>query len=138
MTRLRFTPLDAAELDTIRSRGHQVGCHSWNHRPLGSLPAAQLKEDFARCKSRRELYANTRLYSYPFGSSIDEVSNETAQECADAGFDGAFINCEAVPALASAPAYAIPRTSLPNSTDRYMLEAKLSGFERALKRLLRR
>jgi peptidoglycan/xylan/chitin deacetylase (PgdA/CDA1 family) len=138
MARLRFTPLNAAELDAIRSRGHQVGCHSWNHRPLGSLPPAQLKEDFAYCKSRRDLYANTRLYSYPFGSSTDEVSNETARECAESGFEAAFINCDAVPALASDPAYAISRTSLPNSADRYVLEAKLSGFERALKRLLRR
>lgn len=132
---LRFTPLDPSEIGEVRAAGHQVGCHSWEHLPLGSLPAAHLKREFDLCKSKRDLYTNSLFYSYPFGSSIEEVSTTVALRCAESGFQWAFLNTYSISGLVCEPQFAVPRISLPNTADRYALEAKLSGFERALKRL---
>lgn len=138
LQRLRFTPLHVDELAEMRATGHQIGCHSWEHFPLASLQPPALARDFELCACKVGAYANTRLYSYPFGSRLEEVSSEVAIQCSDKGFQCAFLNTNAIPGLTCRPEYALPRMSLPNTTDRYLLEAKLSGFEAALKRMLGR
>jgi peptidoglycan/xylan/chitin deacetylase (PgdA/CDA1 family) len=133
---LRFTPLDITDLVAMREAGHQIGCHSWEHLPLGSLQPLALARDFQLCESKVGSYANTRLYSYPFGTDSREVSNDVAMECFKVGFEWAFLNTRAIAGLNCKPKYAVPRTSLPNTVDRYILEAKLSGFEAMLKHIL--
>ena len=136
MEQLRFRPLESADLEELVAAGHQVGCHSWSHLPLASLPRGQIKRDFDQCRKERERYANTRLYSYPFGGR-QEVTPDVAEECETSGFEWAFLNVSENSWLKGNPKFRIPRMSLPNTTDRFVLEAKLSGFEKALKRLLK-
>lgn len=124
---LRFAPLSADEIASIRAEGYQVGCHSWEHLPLATLPAEKVTQDFERCASVREKYANTRLYSYPYGN----VSDSVASACEASGFESAFLATERVPSeLHSKPEYALRRLSLPNIASFHVLEAKLSGLER--------
>jgi peptidoglycan/xylan/chitin deacetylase (PgdA/CDA1 family) len=136
LERLRFTPLQLSQLAKMRAAGHQIGCHSWEHLPLASLSPQQLARDFERCVSKIDRYANTQLYCYPFGSNAKEVSHEATMQCSRNGFQWAFLNTDSIAELRCDPKYAVPRMTLPNTAHRYLLEAKLSGLEGILKRML--
>ena len=135
---LRFMPLSADDLGAMRVANLQIGCHSWDHRPLGVLPPDEVERDFKLCEQRLDQFANSRLYCYPFGSAR-EVSRKVVECCAASGFEWAFLNVSQLPeGLVSDSRFAVPRTSLPNTASRYILAAKLSGFEAAFNRAIGR
>jgi peptidoglycan/xylan/chitin deacetylase (PgdA/CDA1 family) len=130
--RLRFEPMNRAELAGLRQAGHSVGCHSYDHRPLASLTDEEMRADFESCRSRSDLY-NLNVFSYPFGGA-DEVDERAVGMCREFGYEAAVTNTLTSGALADV--MLLPRMSLPNSTDRHALDAKLSGLEFFIKKLV--
>jgi peptidoglycan/xylan/chitin deacetylase (PgdA/CDA1 family) len=129
--KLRFQPMSRDELARLRSAGHLVGCHSWNHRPLAMLDDEEMQADFASCAAHRDLF-NVAVYSYPFGGP-NEIDRRAIRACKSFGYQSAVTNC-----AASGPTdrMALPREALPRELSPGMLDAKLSGLEASIKRLL--
>jgi len=130
---LRFFPLSATELSNLQDAGHLLGGHSYGHGILARLDDQTVKEDFTRCLQLSEDMFNCSYYSYPFGGS-DEVSRREQNLCRMSGFTRSFLNVDQVPSKLQADHYGIPRTTLSNTTNRFILEAELSGFKELLKK----
>jgi peptidoglycan/xylan/chitin deacetylase (PgdA/CDA1 family) len=127
---LRFQPMRSDDLARLRRVGHLIGCHSWDHRPLASLSDADMRADFEACDAHKELF-NVAAYSYPFGT-VDEVDGRAIHLCKSFGYRVAVSNRLR---LDERDPMALPRESLPQETNRYVLEAKLSGLEAFIKRI---
>jgi peptidoglycan/xylan/chitin deacetylase (PgdA/CDA1 family) len=134
---LRFEGMTLEQIGHLKRKGHRIACHSSEHDVLSRLPAAALERDFARCESGMDRVFNCDFYCYPFGGPIEVTEREQAA-CRRSKFRRAFMNVDSVPSGQTTDEYALPRLNLPNTTNRYVIEAKLSGFERALKHLLSR
>ena len=128
---LRFQPMRRDELGRLRAAGHLVGCHSWNHRPLAALSDSAMRADFEACQVQRSLF-NVDVYSYPFGGT-EEVDERAVELCKSFGYHMAFSNASG---RESNNPMACGRVSLPRETNQYVLDAKLSGLESFLKRLI--
>lgn len=131
--RLRFHPMRHAELARLREAGHRVGCHSYTHRPLAALADDEIRADFEACNAHKEFY-NLNVFSYPFGG-VDEVDERTIKICRDFGYEGALVNTSDSRAV---NVMSLPRMSLPHSINRHVLDAKLSGLESFIKKLVQR
>ena len=129
LKRLRFEPITPEDLVALKTAGHRVAAHSWDHRPLSTLPLEQQRKDFSLSKKYADQYCNSSLYSYPYGGK-DEVSPETASLCAEYGFTAGYMNTPDFPGWQQVEKqFQYTRMSLPNNNDIYALDAKLSGFE---------
>lgn len=129
LMRLRFEPFNLEDLEVLRKSGHIVGSHGWSHFPLGTLTPELQKEDFLICASFARQYCNSMLFSYPFGGT-EEVLPLTAKLCEEHGFSAAYMNMPKSPTWPDVNKnYILPRMSLPNESNSYILDAKLSGFE---------
>jgi hypothetical protein len=131
---IRFRPMNADELKRLTANGHSVGCHSWDHRPLAALSDQELQKDFENCESQRWIF-NTNTYCYPFGGPL-EVDGRVMRQCEAFGYEyGAVYTFTEGN---NVNPFALPRLSLPPKLSRYSLDAKLSGFESAIKSVLGR
>lgn len=129
LKRLRFEPMTSEDIVVLKAAGHRVAAHSWDHRPLATLPLEQQRKDFSLSKKYADQYCNSSWYSYPYGGK-DEVSAETTSLCAEYGFTAGYMNTPDFPSFKNTEKkYQCTRMSLPNSCDSYALDAKLSGFE---------
>jgi peptidoglycan/xylan/chitin deacetylase (PgdA/CDA1 family) len=133
MAEARFRPMDGQELARLRKAGHIVACHSWNHRPLSRLDDAALAEEFARCRESAAIY-NRPWFSYPYGTER-EVDGRTMRQCAAAGFERGLVNTTVDKFPGADPNFAVPRIVL-EGTNRHVLLARLSGFDRFVRRFL--
>lgn len=134
--KLRFEPLTLDDLETLVKEGHLVASHGFCHYPLATLPPKMQQEDFSMCALLAKKHCNSMVYSYPFGT-IQEVSPFTTRLCAEYGFSAAYMNIPESPEWAEVDnKYVLPRLTLPNEKNRYLLDAKLSGFELFCKKLL--
>ena len=131
MHRLRFEGMNPSELEAIKKMGHGLGCHSFKHDILSALSDDQLEDDFTKCESYSQKY-NTRLYSYPFGGK-SEVSPKVISACKKHHYSAAFLNY--LPDREEA--LSIGRISLDDLNDKYFITARLCGFERFVKKMLR-
>ncbi len=132
---LRFEGMTFAQTEELARKGHRIGCHSYRHDVLACLTDAALDDDFARCEDALDWVFNCDFYSYPFGGPR-EVTERERSACRKSRFRRAFMNVERLEPSRANDGYAIPRTSLPNTMNRYVIEAKLSGFDKFLKTLL--
>lgn len=131
---IRFRPMNLEELKRLAKDGHLVGCHSWDHRPLAALSDEELCKDFERCESQRWIF-NTNAYCYPFGHPA-EVDDRVMCACEAFGYECATMYTFTEGKTVNR--FALPRLSLPPKLSRYSLDAKLSGFESAIKSVLGR
>jgi peptidoglycan/xylan/chitin deacetylase (PgdA/CDA1 family) len=132
MRDLRFAAMTAADVRELWNRGHAVAAHSSRHDILANLSDRALAEDFTRCRAELRALFNSDDYSYPFGGSA-EVGIRVMQACRAAGFRHGFMNIEDPEADEELRDFAIPRMTLPNTTDRHLIEAKLCGLDRLLR-----
>ena len=137
LKRLRFEPISESHLSILINNGHTVAAHSWDHRPLSTLPIKIQKQDFDLCKNYAEKYCNSDLYSYPYGG-IQEVSPAAICLCKEYGFAGAYTNNASLIWPEEDANFQMPRISLPNHSNRYVLDAKLSGFEFFCKMIIKK
>lgn len=133
---LRLQPVQPEDLLDLSRHGHQIGAHSMDHRPLATLSRDDQQHDFALSMQYARQYCNTMLYSYPFGG-LAEVSAQTARLCEEAGFTAAYMNMADKPDWQDVNEnFVLQRISLPNESNRYLIDAKLSGFEAWCKKTL--
>ncbi len=138
LKRLRFDAMCEEDLINLASNGHTIAAHSWDHKPLSTMSMTQQKRDFALSKKYADRYCNSSWYSYPYGGK-DEVSQETAKICEEYGFTAGFMNISDFSDWKNIKKeYRITRFSLPNYVDPYVIDAKLSGFEFFIKRLIQK
>ena len=130
--KLRFNGLTQDQLFKMKNYGHKIGCHSIHHDILSKLGYADLESDIKESEYYLDSLFNTNIYSYPFGG-VNEVSKKVIQQLKKSKFSNAMVNISEP--LFPYNKYAIPRISLPNSSDKYLIDAKLSGFEYFLKYL---
>lgn len=131
MFQQRFVGLSADEVNALKVRGNKVGCHSFRHDILSKLDGAKLDSDFARCARHSAIY-NSSIYSYPFGG-VQEVSPSVIRACENYGYSGAVLNYD----CSAGDRFSVGRISLDNLVNRYFIEARLSGFEKFIKGVLR-
>lgn len=129
---LRFEVLEREDVEALKASGNKVGCHSYNHDILSRLSSEDLHNNFVNCEVHRGQF-NVDWFSYPFGRD-NEVSDMVVEKCRDFAYSAAFMNI----ARPSENIYRIPRINMPNSASKAIIHAKLSGFEAALKKVLRR
>ncbi len=127
---IRFKGMSLSEIEKMKSYGHKIGCHSMRHDILSLLEEDELDSDIAQSEKYLGTLFNTKIYSYPFGGE-KEVSQYTIKQVSKSKFSSAVMNI-------STPhfnygTYAIPRFSLPNTSNKYIIDAKLSGMEYFLK-----
>lgn len=123
---LRFTPINKINLEDMKKNGHKIGAHSSLHKALSDLTEEELEEDISKCRSLLDngIY-NTKTFCYPFGSEI-EVSNKVMEKVKEKGFKNAlsFVNDDF---KRNNNNYFIPRMSLPDTNDEYLIDFILSG-----------
>jgi peptidoglycan/xylan/chitin deacetylase (PgdA/CDA1 family) len=129
---MRFEALGREDIDTMKMSGNKIGCHSYNHDILSRLSAEELRDNFNKCEKHRDQY-NVDWFSYPFGRA-NEVNDRVTDQCKESGYSCAFMNIDGF----SDDTYRMTRINLPNSVNKAVIHAKLSGFEANLKRLLSR
>lgn len=132
MYQLRFMAMTDEDLNRIKKMGHKLGCHSFKHDILSLLTDVQLEYDFSMCALYSEKY-NTTVYSYPFGGK-NEVSDKVITQCKKYGYSAAFLNDD----IDNQDHFSLGRISLDNLKDKYFIEARLSGFEKYLKKFLKK
>jgi peptidoglycan/xylan/chitin deacetylase (PgdA/CDA1 family) len=83
-----LTPDQLARLPEL---GVAIGSHSWSHRPLARLPAAQIADELSRSRAALEGWTGRRVdvFAYPFGRRGD-FSDTTEQALRAAGYSLAF------------------------------------------------
>jgi len=131
----RCVPLSTAELSRMKESGHKIGAHSVSHNVLSKISLAELREDFKKTADALGSVYNTKVFAYPFGGR-DETSNQVFECCREFGFSHGLLNVfEDVPEFEDVN-YVVPRIALPNTSDRYLINARLSGLEQFIKGLL--
>jgi hypothetical protein len=77
------------------------------------------------------------VYAYPFGG-VEHLDERVIDSCVRAGFASAFIYLPDLHDTGMRPGlFTIPRLTLPNTANRFVIEAKLSGAEAMLRQLVR-
>jgi peptidoglycan/xylan/chitin deacetylase (PgdA/CDA1 family) len=134
---LRYDGIDRDGLRALAQAGHRIGAHSRRHDILSRLSESELDADFGACASQIGSLYNTSVYAYPFGGA-EHLSERVIAGCARAGFSSAFIYLPTLDGSGLRPGpHAIARLTLPNTANRFAIEAKLSGAEGLVKALLR-
>jgi len=131
MYQSRFEAMTVEELNSLKEMGHKVACHSFKHDILSLLSDEQLEHDFLMCQRYSKEY-NINFYAYPFGGK-DEISPNVIKMCKKYGYSAAFVNNE----MGNQDSYTLGRISLDNQMDKYFIEARLCGFEQALKKIIK-
>lgn len=121
---LRFKGLSELEVQDLKDRGFKIGGHSMDHDILSVLSSDELSDDFQIVSNYIGSLYNIDLYAYPYGHP-KQVSRKVIQECRRSGFTHAVMNEEYIENMTE---YTLPRMSINSLTDRYEIEAKLSGF----------
>lgn len=136
MRTLRTLPLSPSDIQQLRKNGHRIGYHFLTHRPLATLSDSELIEE---CSGHYQHAGSLDLpieCSYPFGG-INEVSLRVLNACKEKGMSYGYLNTEAIPKeFLEYEHLAFPRVSLGFEKTPYVLDAKLTGLESWLKRLL--
>ena len=137
LRRLRYGGMTREELRTMARSGHRIGAHSQRHDILSRLSDAELDRDFAACARQLGKLYTTPVYAYPFGG-VEHLDDRVVEGCARAGFSAAFIYLPSLDGTGMQPgSFTITRMTLPNTANRFVIEAKLSGAEEILKGAIR-
>jgi len=78
-----FQFINLEQLEDIRARGFEIGCHSTNHEVLARMTDRELTEDILECKKTISSVTNSwTCFCYPFGhrAAWDERVIQTLKE----------------------------------------------------------
>jgi peptidoglycan/xylan/chitin deacetylase (PgdA/CDA1 family) len=106
----QLSPLAWEQVEEMRAAGMSIGSHTWSHRNLAQIGAAEVERELTRSKHVLEtrLSAPVSAVAYPWGKLRRHVTGRTFAAAARAGYGlGAFSLPRAV--RESDPPLAIPR-----------------------------
>ena len=133
LNKFRFQPLDYNQIKEMKSYGHLIACHSSSHDIFTELKTTQLDKEINKCEVSKKTLYNCDYFSYPFGSDL-EVNERVINRMRMSEFNFCFINkwlfkCDN-------DNYHIQRMSLPNTKNKYLINAYLSGLYYFLRRFI--
>lgn len=131
LKKTRFYGLSSDNLEVMKNSGHLIAAHAVHHDILSLLDKESLSKDIASTEKQLNDTFNTKIYAYPFGGR-GEVGEREIEALSKSEFTMAFVNT-AKPDDFRYCRYAVPRFSLPNTTNPYIIHAKMSGLEYFLK-----
>lgn len=130
--KLRFNALEIQHIEEMKSYGHLIACHSTAHDILSQLTAAELGKELNDCEQLLESIYNCDYFSYPFGSDL-EVNQQVINRLKSSKFKYGFKNQWSL--HPNEDNYQIQRMALPNTQNKYLIHAYLSGTYYFLKRI---
>lgn len=111
------------QLGAVTASGIEVGSHTFSHRPLPEVPAAELDRELVEAANRIEAAGvrRPRAFSYPYGRWTPAVREATRE----AGYAVAFTTAWGDP-RPGGDIYAVPRVEVHASDTPRKLRLKLS------------
>ena len=128
---LRFKALSISQLDQIKAGGHLVASHTIDHDILSLLEKEQLEQEIDKSRNLSLTFYNCNYFAYPFGG-VNEVSETVLKSYLESKFKKCFVNYWHF--KNNNRDESMQRISLPNTTNKYIIHAYLSGFYFFLKR----
>lgn len=129
---IRFRALSYHQIEEMKMYGHLIACHSSSHDIFSRLDDLALKKEINMCEILRGNLYNCNYFSYPFGSE-EEVNSNVVSAMKMSEFNYCFMNNWSF--NTNYDNFQIQRMSLPNTTNKYLIDAYLSGFYYFLRRL---
>ena len=133
LNKLRFQSLDDTQIKEMKSYGHLIACHSSSHDVFSQLKTTELEKEIDKCEASKGVLYNCDYFSYPFGSDL-EVNQKVINRMRMSEFNYCFINKWLF--KTNNDDYNIQRMSLPNTQNKYLINAYLSGFYYFLRRFI--
>jgi len=127
---LRFHPLSLNQIEEMKRNNHLIALHSISHDILSKLNYKDMNLEIEKSEKLLSTFYNCNYFSYPFGGE-EEVSNLVIKSFKNSVFERCFINKWTWKQHTNN--YKIQRMSLPNTKDKYVINAHLSGFYYYLK-----
>ncbi|MBC8304444.1 MAG: polysaccharide deacetylase family protein [Pelagibacterales bacterium] len=125
--KLRFSPISLQDIEKIKQDQHIIACHTISHDILSQLSNDLLINEIKESEQYiGELY-NTNYFAYPFGG-ISEVSEKVLKAYSESKFSKCFVNYWNFFGFSSFNDECLQRLSLPNTANKYIIHAYLSGF----------
>lgn len=124
----RFTGISKEMLITMMESGNLLAYHSIDHDILSRLNIDLVEKEFKDYILEYQGVYNSQYNSYPFGG-INEINDEVLTTSLKY-FQCNFMNIK----FEQGNEKVLSRTALPNVQNRYVLHAKLSGFEGFIKK----
>ena len=121
----RFKALSMSQIEQMKRNGHLIACHSTSHDVLSKLDDIELSAEILKCDKLISSSYNCNYFSYPFGSD-KEVNDKVINAFKNSLFQKCFTNKWSWKTKKNP--YSIQRLSLPNTQNKYLINAHLSGF----------
>jgi len=137
---IRFQALSYHQIEEMKMYGHLIACHSSSHDVFSRLDGQSINKEIKMCELLKGNLYNCDYFSYPFGSKL-EVSSSVVNNMKISEFNYCFMNNWSFSGHkgannSSCDNFQIQRMALPNSTDKYLINAYLSGFHYFLREFL--
>jgi peptidoglycan/xylan/chitin deacetylase (PgdA/CDA1 family) len=89
-----LSPLSWSQVEELRAAGMSIGSHTWSHRNLAHLPAAEAEADLRRSREvlEQRLGEPVQTVAYPWGKLGRHVTGETFAAASRAGFELGLIS----------------------------------------------
>ena len=124
--RIRFNPISLIDIENMKSRNHLIACHTISHDVLSMLSSKLLFDEINVSESYIGDFYNTNYFAYPFGGA-NEVSKKVLKSLSATNFKYCFVNYWNF-FVSNNEVETIQRITLPNTTNKYLIHAYLSGF----------
>jgi peptidoglycan/xylan/chitin deacetylase (PgdA/CDA1 family) len=128
---LRFTALSIEEIEDMKKQKYIIACHTISHDILSKLSNVELADEILSSEKYLEKFYNSDYFSYPFGG-VNEVSETVLKSYSVSKFKKCFVNYWNF--KNDNRDESMQRMSLPNTTNKYVIHAYLSGFYFFLKK----
>jgi peptidoglycan/xylan/chitin deacetylase (PgdA/CDA1 family) len=122
---LRFNPISLTQIDRMKENKHLIASHTLSHDILSLLSDKDLKSEISSSEALISDFYNTDYFAYPFGG-INEVSKNVLGSYSTSQFKKCFVNYWNF--NNNATDQSLQRISLPNTKNKYVIHAYLSGF----------
>ena len=125
---LRFRPMDAQQVKSLRAAGHVIASHTWSHPVLTKIDASAVRSELGRSRETLGgiLGEPVKWLVYPYGTPV-AVSADVARIARDTGYDLAWMNVD----TGSSDPMLLPRFSMPKSPSEAEMSATISGLRSA-------
>ena len=123
--KLRFYPLTLVNIEEMKANNHLIACHTISHDILSKISNEELADEILSAEKHVGNLYDSDYFAYPFGG-VNEVSRTVFKSYLASKFKNCFVNYWNFEN--SHEDERMQRMSLPNTTNKYVIHAYLSGF----------